>query len=300
MTRPSAHLAAIAGEAGPRAVFSAHGREYRWSDVIAAAVAYGDWGRIRRQAAADRRPAGREAVTAWRRQQKLLSADETLAWLDHWCVEMTDLERHLGVRAPAAGTDLDRAAWIEAVCSGAHRHLAWGLAERVALAPSPPDAATELDLAELERLDRAFERRKQEIECSDAVARLIAANAAEWVRVGLRRLTLSDLDAAREAVLCVRVDGLSLADVAAIAGAELHEEREFLDELDADWRALISSAAVGELRGPVATSAGHAVMELLDKEFAADDPDVVARARKAAVEQAVARAAAKFTWHERL
>jgi hypothetical protein len=281
-------------------VFSAHGSEYRWSDVIAAAVAYGDWGRIRHEATADRRPAGREAVTAWRRQRKLLSADETVAWLDHWCVEMADLERHLGVRAPAVASDLDRAAWIEAVCSGAHRRLAWSLAERVALAPSPPDAVAELDRAELERLDLAFEQRRHEIEGSEAVTRLITAHAAEWVRVRLHRLTLSDLDAAREAALCVRVDGLSLDDVAAVAGVELHETREFLDQLGADWRPLISSAAIGELRGPVPTSAGHAVMQLLDKGFAADDPDVVARARKAAVEQAVARAAAKFTWHEQL
>lgn len=286
-------VAPIAGDAWGRAVFSADGRAYRWSDVIAAATAYGDWRQIRQQALADRPPAGRAAVNAWRRRRRLLSADETIAWLDHWCIDVTDLECHLGVRAPGADRDLDRAAWIEAVCSGAHRDLARGLADRVALAPSVPGA-------DLGALDQEFQRRKQEIERSDAVADLIAANASDWVHVRLRRVTLGDVDAAREVVLCVRVDGMSLADVATIASADVIEERQFLDELDADWRALVSSAAVGELRGPVATGAGHAVTQLLAKDFDADDPAVMARARKAAVDQAIAREAKRFTWHEQL
>jgi hypothetical protein len=136
----------------------------------------GDWRRIRREAAADRSPAGREAVNTWRQRRRLLSADETVTWLGHWCIDLADL-CHLGFRAPGADADVDRVAWIEAVCSGAHRDLAWRLAERVALAPSLPDVRSDLDLAELERLDREFERRRQEIGCSEAVTRLIAAIA---------------------------------------------------------------------------------------------------------------------------
>lgn len=282
-----------AGDAGRRLVFSADGRDYRWDDVLAAAAAYGDWEPIRRHAAVERPPAERAAVNAWRRRRRLLSADETVAWLDHWCIDLADLERHLGVRAQEPGADLDRAAWVEAVCSGAHRDLARALAARVALAPS----AAGSDLA---ALDQEFQKRKHAIERSDAVADLIAANASEWVRVQLRRLTLGDVDAAREAVLCVRVDGMSLNDVARIAGTVVIEKRAFLDELDADWRALLSSAAVGELRGPVATGAGYAVTQLLAKDFDADDPAVMARARKAAVDQAIAHEAERFTWHEQL
>jgi hypothetical protein len=282
-------------------VFSADGRAYRWSEVLAAAAAYGDWERLQQQALAARPRARREVLTAWRRRRRLLSADETVAWLEHWCIELADVERQLGVRAPRSVTDVDRAAWIEAVCSGSHGDLARGLAARVALAASSPDAGGgDLDPAEFARLDHEYRRRKLEIESSDAVARIAEAHASDWVRVRLRRLTLGDVDAAREAALCVRVDGMSLDDIAALAGVERAEVRMFLDELDADWRPLIESAAVGELCGPLPTGAGHAVAQLLAKDFSDDDPAVIARARGVAVAQAIAREATRFTWHEQL
>jgi hypothetical protein len=280
-------------------VFSADGRAFRWSEVLAAATAWGDWEHLRQRAAAAKPSAPREAVNAWRRHRRLLSADETVAWLEHWGIEMADVECHLGVRAPPAVIDADRAAWIEAVCSRAHHDLAAGLAARVALAASPPhDGSGDLDLADFTRLDREYARRKREIEASDAVSRIGEAHASDWVRVRLRTLTLGDLDAAREALLCMREDGSSLDDVAALAGVEPGDARMFVDELDADWRPLIESAAVGELCGPVPSDAGHGVAQLLAKSFSADDPAVIARARAVAVERAIAREAARFTWHE--
>ena len=54
---------------------------------------------------------------------------------------------------------------------------------------------------------------------SDAdVEREIAAHALDWIRIEAETLELDDADAAREAALCVRVDGRSLADVAADSG----------------------------------------------------------------------------------
>ncbi len=289
---------AIAGDAGRRVVFAADGREFRWIEVIIAAAARGDWALLRRQGAAARPPAPRAALNDWRRKHRLYSADDTTAWLSHWSLDVRDLEEHLGVRPRPAGVDLDRAAWIHAVCTGAHKDLARRLAAQVALAPPRPGAR--LDVDELERLGRVSTTRKQQIEASDLVDELIARHADDWVRVRMRRLTLDDLDAAREVVLCVRHDGLSLGEVAAVADREVSDRRAFLDELDADWHALVAGAAVGEVRGPVSTEGGHDVLQLLDRSFAADDPAVVARGRAAALERAVAREAPRFVWHERL
>ncbi|HWF74114.1 MAG TPA: hypothetical protein VG186_12255 [Solirubrobacteraceae bacterium] len=215
---------------------------------------------------------------------------------------MFDVRRHLGQEDSTDPPSGDRAAWAEAVCSGALDGLAWGLAAPVAVTVDPPGAGTVLDASVLARLEAEFATWKQDVESSDAVPALIEANAAAWASVEAQELSFSDLDAAREAVLCIGLDGLSLAEVAARAGIEVGELRGMLDDLPERVRRSIVSAIPGEVLGPLADAGSYRVVKLVSKASPeAADPAVLARARALAVARAIERvSAAKITWHDRL
>jgi 6-phosphofructokinase len=56
---------------------------------------------------------------------------------------------------------------------------------------------------------------------------------------------------AREAAMCVKLDGRSLPDIAAAAGAQLHEDRVLLDDVETSLRTRLIGAYPGDLIGPV-------------------------------------------------
>jgi hypothetical protein len=282
-----------------RAVFAAGGRDYCWAEVIAAAKARGEWTVIPKHETGENASVDRSALARWRRDRRLLSADETLAWLAHWDIQLADAERYVGVRErnPPAGTDGDREAWVGAVCSGGHKELASRLAARLVLAPDPPDPSVELDAVELERLERAFSARTREV-CERDVPRLISEHAAEWIRVVTQSLSLTDREVAREVALCVRIDGTPFEEVAALSGAAVVESRAFVDQLDRELRVPVSGAVVGEVIGPLATDRGHLVIQVAAKYADPQDPDVLARARRIAIDRAIARASSGLHWYE--
>jgi hypothetical protein len=128
---------------GGRTVFSAGDRTYAWRDVLAAAEARGDVDMLAREAAAGLAALAqvdvpRHDVDAagddFRRQRRLLSADEMQAWLEHWkltTAEWTDYLRREIARERVGGSDGEAHAdasvlWPEAVCSGALGRLGAG------------------------------------------------------------------------------------------------------------------------------------------------------------------------------
>jgi len=282
-------------DAAARRVFSAAGRDYRWSEVIVAARFRGDWPRPARGASA-------ASVDEWRRRRGLLSADDTIAWLERWGLELSDVRRHVGREDEGEPGNGDRAAWAQAVCSGELTGLARGLAAAVAVTADPPEAASALDAATLARLDAEFERWLAAVEASDAVPALIDADAAGWTTVVAHALAFSELEAAREAALCVRHDSMSLAEVAALSGSELVELRVMLDDLVEPVRGLVAGAVAGELLGPFADGGAYQVLCVVSKQPPnADDPVVLARARSLAVARAIDRASsARIVWYDRL
>jgi hypothetical protein len=245
-------------------------------------------------------------VAEWRRARGLLSADETVTWLDRWGLEMSDVHRHLGhagdAPEPPVGDGLERVAWAEAVCSGALDGVAWGLAARVAVSTDPPSSESALDAAAFARLDAEFGRWREGIEAGDAVFAIIESNAAGWVSVVAHGLAFSNLDVAREALLCVRVDGLTFAHVSELSGAEVVESRDLLDDLGEPVRRLVASALPGDVLGPLADAGAYRLLKLVSKSSPdATDPVVLARARALAVTRALDRAsAANIVWHDRL
>ena len=283
-----------------RVVFVAAGREYSWADVVAYAKVRGAWTELHNPRL-EPATADRSALDRWRRERRLLSADETIAWLKQWDLELADVERHLGIRHGGAvpSPEPDRAAWARAVCSGAHGILAAELAARVALAPDPPRADSALDRPLLEALERAYEQSIQEVEARD-VARLVNEHADDWVRVRLSSVSLPDIDAAREAILSLRLDGTTMQELAAMTGAEIVEASAFVDELDTEMRPHVMGGVAGDAFGPFSDDSGHRVVQIVAKGVDVDDVDVRARARSLALDLAIARSQARLVWHERL
>ena len=104
-----------------RAAFAVDGRVVTWGDVIAAARASGDWEATEAAAAAglaavasaDMDAAVAAHVAQWRRARRLISADDTVAFLSRWGVSerewLAHVRRQVAARrsaaTPASGGD---------------------------------------------------------------------------------------------------------------------------------------------------------------------------------------------------
>jgi hypothetical protein len=109
-------------------------------------------------------------------------------------------------------------------------------------------------------------------------------------------------DGAREAALCVRDDGMALAEVATHAGAELREHSLVLEDAEGELGEALLSARTGELIGPLVLGDRFALVLVDGKvEPSLDDPEILRRAQEAARRRAIEREIVnRVTWHERV
>lgn len=277
------------------------------------------------------------AVTAFRRSRRLLAATELRAWLSEHGLETEDLlafhhretarvggglepirDRFgLDPTDPAALADLAGALSADLVLSGTldtwlsefAARAASGVEENPAPFPGPADwqpmaAALGLspdDLAAAWECAAVVEATHTAAAAlagtPAALRRELADHALDWRRVRVRTATLVSASAAAEVLLCVRADGMSLAEAAALAGTAVAE----LDGVSADLppavARLVLSAAPGVLAGPVAADGGHVLVEVLDKrEPTAEDPLVHRWAVEASERRMRERALARVVW----
>jgi hypothetical protein len=212
------------------------------------------------------------------------------------------------------------------VCSGALTRLARRLAERAAarayLASTPADGdagpadgarapprlpAESGDVAELvfagldsdrtrERatvvasFDGVVQRLRERVLTPQAVRNVIVSNELDWTRVGYRALHFPDEAMAREAVLCLRDDGLGVGAVAAAAGVAVLEARCWLDEVTGALRDRMLAARPGDVVGPLRVNGSFALYHV-DAKWRPhlDDDEVRRRAEDRAVERALAQ-----------
>jgi hypothetical protein len=289
------------------AVFTAGGRTFTWGDVVNAARAWGEWGRLeastgralaveKKAARAGRLPPAAEVVAAtdaFRYERRLISADELAKWLDRWDLGFDELTAYLrrGLlqrdqkdSAVTSGVDgLERASWAAAVCSGQLVSFARRLAEQTALqlagASEPPTRSED-----------------------EAVAEQASTNFISWTRVDCRFLVFADEAPAREAALCVREDGRSIDEVAGDAGLAIEHGRFYIEEAPRALRAHLLAAHPGELTGPVAVDDVFWVLFITGRTPPSfDDAEVVERAQRRAAERALTTALQRSVrWHDRL
>jgi len=265
-------------------------------------------------------------INAWLEREGLSSRD----WLAYFERDLLrrqyehDLE-HTIDQHPSSTRQLLAAAHAEGVCSGQFDRFARELAQRIALAVSAdqdvlapdcaPAAGEERDTDRLGhvhrhwlegqadddvrwrfgralRIERAYEQAAASVATANELQSLLEARQINWTHLTLESLSLATEHAAREALLCLTLDGLSLDDVGLLARQSITRAAGFLEDLPAEWRVPLLSAEAGQPIGPlpagerfdVAIVTGHVAPQL-------DDPRVHARARSAAVAGAAERAA---------
>jgi hypothetical protein len=266
-----------------RPVFTVGRRPFRWADVAGRV----DCESLERPASAAEGVL-EDAETRFRYERSLVAAEEMEAWLERWDLTVGEWRDYL--RGTLAGDE--RAAWVTAVCSGALEEAAQELAAKAAAA----EAVGEPDL------DRAYDRFVAEAITPEALGSVLEARKSDWIRVDCRTLVLPTEAAAREAALCVRDDGMALAEVAAQAGVEMREHAVYLEDAADELGKALLSARTGELLGPITLADRHALVLVDDKvEPTLDDPEILRRVQQAARRRAIDREVVnRVTWHERV
>ena len=102
--------------------------------------------------------------------------------------------------------------------------------------------------------------------------------------------------------MCVRLDGRELAEVAADAGAQLHEISVLLDDAEPILRTRLLAANPGDLFGPLATEDRSPIGAVLRRiPPSLDDPEVRHHAEDTVIRRALAAEVNRHVhWHEHL
>jgi hypothetical protein len=147
----------------------------------------------------------------------------------------------------------------------------------------------------VEALEEAYARFRQDVLTPEAVEARVRMHQADWTRIGCHALALGSAEAAREALMSIREDGLSLDEVAAESRTRVEERQLLLEEIDEAYRHHLLSARAGDLVGPLRgkTRGGADTYTLfLVEEKAApspSDPRIARRAEESLVAGMVGR-----------
>jgi hypothetical protein len=256
-----------------------------------------------------------------------VSSDEWTAYITRdvlrrmWADEIEDLLD----RYPPSPRQLEAAAIAEGISSGLFDQFEASLSERAAIAfgASPElfaagraasfahmesatrlvrqhahwltmrtEAETVARLSWILDIDEAYHAASEQLVCRESLQRVIEAHRLDWVLVELDTITFDDEGAAREAILCVREDGLSMQDVGALSRRPVTRERRFLEDVPVEQRDHLLSVEPGRLIGPLLIDGRYQVAVVLGRTTPAlDDERVWQRARAAFLEHAGRRAA---------
>lgn len=235
--------------------------------------------------------ARREALRrAWAANVEQLIRDNPVSEAEILAAAPLDLL--CGVRGRELATDLAvRAAAAVAVAepeSSTGAELPEGLADRIrSRLPGIDSGAFQPRLVHLARLERGYARFRALAPTPARIQRELEIGRLEWVRLDCRVIKFETETLAREAVLCVREDGLGVDQVARDAHAVVHEMRFFLGELDPALRPALLAATTQELIGPVPFEEGYALFLVLDKLLPDErTPDVRREVERRAISRA--------------
>jgi hypothetical protein len=313
---------------GRRPLLAVKGINFTWDDVLAWDEARGTLAgfqertrsgvaRFRRAAQTGSRPRADAVSTAaagFRYGRNLLAADQLSAWLARWELTVAEwgeyIERSLLLDDATAAADepalrdgdVAEAEYVDLVCSGFLEEEALAFASDIALADLTPIEAVGDQRVMVERalLGAAVARRNATSE--PAVEYEIARHGLDWTRLDLAVLELEDAGAAREAAMCIRVDGSDISDVAAAADAAVSHMSVYLGDLEPWLQPPLLAAQPGELVGPVHEDGQFVLLAVNDRKPAGPtDPELRRRAESALVDRAVRRATeSRVRWHEHL
>jgi hypothetical protein len=176
------------------------------------------------------------------------------------------------------------------------------LVERVKAEPWLPlldraDAQIHEHAATVIRLREQLELARREVDEQEVLA-VIQANLVDWTEFDYDEVVLPTASSAKEAALCVRLDGSDLASVGELAGTATHRHQHTI-ETAGPAGAFLVGAVVGEALGPIESAEGWRVAVLRDRRVPdPDDASTRARAREQVLERSLGRRlAGRVTWH---
>jgi len=141
-------------------------------------------------------------------------------------------------------------------------------------------------LSEAVRLEAAFDRVASLAVTADARNRLLASMRLSLGRIEIETLELDSEAAAREAFLCVRDDGMSLAELALESGYRAQRVEMWTDMVDETLGPRLLGAGEGDVIGPIATVGRFKVCHVLRKLApVVTDPAVCHRLDEVIVDQ---------------
>ncbi len=296
----------LAGSFETRPAFSIGKLVYSWGDVIEAARRRGEWAQLELHV---RRTLGgvgeipRDEVTAaaraFRLERRLIARDDLERWLEHWgltAAEWLDsirrsLAEEVEVPQPDEQAVVD-ATVVDAICSGRLERSARRLAAEAALAAEAGFLVKDLD-----GIAAHADRRRSEAGTADAVERELRTNALHWTRVVWQQLNLPDVDTAKEAALCIRIDGQTVAELADAIGTVPTRGVALLEDVEPSLRPYLEAASPDELIGPIPCEDGFALL-FVDERRTPDPDDGELRARAGAIVARRAEQRALQAWVE--
>jgi len=137
---------------------------------------------------------------------------------------------------------------------------------------------------------------------TDAALRdVLEANHVEWVVIDTDTLSFADESAAREALLCVNEDRLSLSDIAELSRHPLIRTHGFLDDVPSEHRHRLLAAEPGRVIGPLLVDGRYHVTTVTGRTVPTlDDPHVARRARTTFLDHIAHRAAREHVSRRRV
>jgi hypothetical protein len=149
-------------------------------------------------------------------------------------------------------------------------------------------------------LEASFRAFRDRLASAEAVRAMIERHHVDWLRFACTALSLSEQSAAREAALCLRQDGMTLAEVADAARSEVESWEFYLEDVESPARDPLLGARPGDLVGPIPLEGGFTLLQVDEKELpGADDPEVLERACAALLEPHIQEAIdTHVEWHD--
>lgn len=240
----------------------------------------------------------------WRYERDLITAEETERWLEERGLTLEEFNDYFvrrywkdalpGNVEPAASNvrssaELQEMLRAELLLSGEFDRLAVQLAWRVAAVSATPDAAAaelvekqrrrfvsameklallglnERWFEEMLKLEAVFQRECDAVLTGESRVRMLGFLRMFLTRLDLEVIDFDSRDAAREAALCVREDGTSMAEVAS-DGRYPHRRFEILvEDLPPGVQQTYLCAAPGEVLGPFERGDGFQLSQLVRK-----------------------------------
>lgn len=318
-------------------LFSVGERTWSLEDFAVAAKVWGDWERLEKdvrlgigclkwaeEEGDDVRDSEMEsAANEFRYERDLITSEETEAWLEQWQLSVEDwagyirrslLRGRLALNMDEIETscevqedELDACAYGEAVFSGCLSRVTRKLAGRVSawqraieeqwITATPAQCAEET----LQQIEAAYERYRSKTVTPEGITNQVRLRQLDWTRLDCVYMFLSNYDVAREALFCMREDGMTPDEVAKNAKTEVQTDVFYLDQIDAElWNPLLA-AKKGDVVGPLRWKDQWALLLLRDKILPSiDSAQVRQRAEETLLSIFIEREIAKrVTWHKR-